>query len=158
MKFAVLIVSIPCNFGLAWVDLLGRRKFDEVFLGQFLKNDIQWLTKGCIVSRCRLELGLWSYSYIDGISLIVRPLRGGPWIVDLKALLILLLVVDSLLMVWLIRSVGLILGRTNNIHMSSVNDAIYCNVFFFDGRFNIVMFFKYEYYKRIDCFKSGVYR
>ena len=46
MKLAILIVSIPCSFGLVWVDLLGRRKFDEVFLGQFLKNDIQWLTKG----------------------------------------------------------------------------------------------------------------
>ena len=130
MKFVVLIVSVPCSFGLAWVDFLGRRKFDEVFLGQFLKNDIQWLTKGCIVSRCRLEFGLWSYSYIDGISLIVRPVKVGLWIVALKALLILLLVVDSLLIVWLIRWVGMILGRTNNIHMSSVSDTIIATCLF----------------------------
>ena len=80
--------------------------------------------QGCIVSRCRLELGLWSCSYIDGISLIVRPLKVGLWIVALKALMILLLVVDSFLIVLLIRWVGLILGRTNNIHMSVVSDAI----------------------------------
>ena len=99
MKLTILIVSIPCSFGLAWINFLGRRKFDEVFFDQFLKNDIQWFTKGCIVSRCRLEFGLWSCSYINGISLIVRPVKVGLWIVALKALLILLLVVDSLLIV-----------------------------------------------------------
>ena len=103
MKLAILIVSVPCSFRLAWVDLLGRRKFDEIFFDQFLKNDIQWLPKGCVVSRCRLELGLWSCNYIDGISLIVSPLKVGSWIVVLIVLLILLLVVGSLLVVRLIR-------------------------------------------------------
>ena len=128
MKLAILIVSIPCSFGLAWVKLVGRRKLDEVFLSQYLKNDIQWLTKGRIVSTSKLELGLWSCSYIDGISLIARPLKVGPWIVALIALLILLLVVDSLLIVWLIRWVGLILGRINNIHMSCIGNPICCNM------------------------------
>ena len=128
MKFAVLIISIPCIFGLARVNLLGRRKFDEVFLGQFLKNDIQWLTKGCIGSRCRLELGLWSCRYIDGISLVARPLKVRSWIVVLIALVILLLVVGGLLIVGLVRWVGRVLRGTNNIHMSSISDPIGCNV------------------------------
>jgi len=131
MKFVVLIVFVPCSFGLAWVNFLGRRKFDEVFLSQFLKNNIQWLTKGCIVSRCRLESGLLPCSYIDGISLIVRPLKVGSWIVALIALVILLLVVDSLLIMWLIWWVGLVVRRTNNIHMSGVSDAICCNMLVF---------------------------
>lgn len=99
MKFAVLIVFVPCSFGLAWLNFLGRRKFDEVFFSQFFKNDIQWLTKGCIVSRYGLESGFLPCSYIDGISLIVRPLEVGSCIVVLIALVILLLVVDSLLIV-----------------------------------------------------------
>ena len=78
-----------------------------------------------------MESRLLSCSYIDGISLIARPLEVGSWIVVLIALVILLLVVDSLLIVWLIRWVGLILGRTNNIHMSGVSDAICCNVLVF---------------------------
>ena len=71
-----------------------------------------------------MELGLLSCSYIDGVGLIVGPLKVESWIMALISLLILLLVVDSLLIVWLIRWVGLILGRTNNIHMSSVCDPI----------------------------------
>ena len=131
MKLAILIVPIPCSFGLAWVNLLCGRKFDEIFLGQFLKNDVQWLTKGCIVSRCRLELGLWSCRYIDGISMVARPLKVRSWIGTLVALVILLLVGGGLLIVGLIRWVRLILGRTNNIHMSGVSDPICCNVLVF---------------------------
>ncbi len=144
MKFVVLIVFVPCSFGLGWINLLGRRKFDEVFLSQFFKNDIQWLTKGFIVSRCRLELGLWSCSDIDGISLIARPLKVGSWIVALIDLVILLLVVDSLLVFWLIRWVGLILGRPNNIHMSRISNPIYCNVLIFVPNMPILLKQSYQ--------------
>ena len=78
-----------------------------------------------------MESGLLSYSYIDSISLIARPLKVGYWIVVLIAFVILLLVVDSLLIVWLIWWVGLVVRRTNNIHMSGVSDAICCNVLVF---------------------------
>jgi hypothetical protein len=124
VKLAKFIILIPRSVGLVWVDLLGRQKLNEVFLDQFVKNNIQWLTKGCVSSRCRLKSGLWSCSYIDGVSLVVRPLKVGLGIVVLIILLMLLLVVGNLLVVWLIRWVGLTLGRTNNIYMSGVGNPI----------------------------------
>lgn len=121
MEFVVFIFFVPCSFRLARVNLLGRRKFDEVLFDQFLKNNIQWLTKGGITSGCMLEFRLLASRYIDGICLVIRPLEVRPRVIALIALLLLLWLIDrSWLVMLLIGDVVLGLQRANNIHMSGI--------------------------------------